>query len=86
MGQQTILRVETGKVNTVTVGEVPLQETYDLPIYDTLDLYKNIPIKINMSYAEVQDISKKNSNYSVPVSLPATPEAAAFLVHSGISL
>ena len=72
MGQQTILRVQTNKVNTVTVGVEPLQETYDLPIFETLDLYKSIPIKINKSYAEIQDISKKNSDYSVPVALPGS--------------
>lgn len=37
-----------------------------------LDLYGDIPIKINRSFAELQDIAKKNSDYSIGLSLPGS--------------
>ncbi len=81
MGQQTILRVETGKSNPVISSDgvyPPTFTTNELPVYDTLDLYKNAPIKINKSYAEVQDISKKNSDYSVPINIPGSKKNNRF--------
>ena len=81
MGQQTILRVETGKTNPVISSDgvyPPTFTTNELPVYDTLDLYKNAPIKINKSYAEVQDISKKNSDYSVPINIPGSKKNNRF--------
>jgi len=46
--------------------------------YDTLDLYDDIPIKINRSFAELQDISKKNSDYSVGLKLPGSKKNNRF--------
>ena len=71
MAQQTILRVETGRSETLT-GDVKV------PIYSTLDLYTSAPIKINKSFAEIQNIGKKNSDYSVPLSLPASKKNNRF--------
>lgn len=46
--------------------------------YDNLDLYSDIPIKINYSFAEIQDIAKRNSNYSIGLLLPGTKKNNAF--------
>jgi hypothetical protein len=46
--------------------------------YDTLDLYSDIPIKLNKSFAELQDIGKRNSDYSVGLSLPGSKKNNAF--------
>jgi hypothetical protein len=46
--------------------------------YDTLDLYDNIPIKINKSFAELQDISKRNSDYSIGLTLPGSKKNNRF--------
>ena len=46
--------------------------------YDTLDLYTDIPIKLNKSFAELQDIGKRNSDYSVGLSLPGSKKNNAF--------
>jgi hypothetical protein len=40
--------------------------------YLNLDLYDDIPIKINKSFAELGDISKKNSDISVGLKLPGS--------------
>ncbi len=40
--------------------------------YQILDLYNDIPIVINKSYSELQDISKRNSDYSIGLKLPGT--------------
>lgn len=50
------------------------------PIYETidLDLYTDIPIKINKSFSELQDISKKNSDYSIGLTLPGTKKNNIF--------
>ena len=37
-----------------------------------LDLYKNEPVLLSLSFAELQDITKKNSNYSKAFSLPGS--------------
>ena len=49
-------------------------------IYDTinLDLYNDIPIKIDKSFAELQDISKRNSDFSIGLSLPGSKTNNAF--------
>jgi hypothetical protein len=79
MGQQTILRVETGKDNEVIIIDpISGDRTVEVPVYDTLDLYSSVPIKINKSYAEVQDIAKKNSDYSVPIALPGSKKNNRF--------
>lgn len=46
--------------------------------YDYLDLYDDIPIKLNKSFAELQDIGKRNSDYSVGLSLPGSKKNNAF--------
>lgn len=46
--------------------------------YDTLDLYGDIPIKINKSFAELQDIGKKNSDFSVNLKLPGSKKNNRF--------
>ena len=46
--------------------------------YDFLDLYSDIPITINKSFAEIQDISKRNSDYSVGVKLPGSKKNNRF--------
>lgn len=46
--------------------------------YDFLDLYSDIPININKSFAEIQDISKRNSDYSVGVKLPGSKKNNRF--------
>ena len=65
--QQTVLRVQTN--NTKTGG---------IPIFEFLDLYSSIPITINKSFAELGDIGKRNSDYSVGVLLPGTKKNNAF--------
>ena len=40
--------------------------------FDYLDTYSSIPIQITRSYAELQDISTKNSDVSINVTLPGT--------------
>jgi len=37
-----------------------------------LDLYQDEPVNVNLSFAELQDITKKNSNYSQSFSIPGT--------------
>jgi len=40
--------------------------------YTYLDLYKNEPVFLSLSFAELQDITKKNSNFSKSFSLPGS--------------
>lgn len=47
-------------------------------LYDNLDLYSSIPIKINRSYAELQDISKRNSDYSYNIQIPGSKKNNTF--------
>jgi hypothetical protein len=46
--------------------------------YDFLDLYSDVPIKLNKSFAELQDISKKNSDYSIGLTLPGSKKNNRF--------
>tara|TARA_R110000868_G_scaffold112482_3_gene302824 strand:- start:6071 stop:11113 length:5043 start_codon:yes stop_codon:yes gene_type:complete len=78
MAQQTILRVETGRTKFLNATGVISDTTISVPVYSTLDLYTSAPIKINKSFAEIQDIDKKNSDYSVPLSLPASKKNNRF--------
>lgn len=66
--QQTVLRVLTNIPGSLS-GTTQ---------YDFLDLYGDIPIKINKSFAELQDISKKNSDYSIGLLLPGSKKNNAF--------
>ena len=66
--QQTVLRVKTNIPGTIS-GTTK---------FEVLDLYNDVPIKINRSYAELQDISKKNSDYSIGISLPGSKKNNRF--------
>jgi hypothetical protein len=66
--QQTILRVQIDNVNILT----------GITEYETLDLYSDIPIKINKSIAEIEDISKRNSDYSIGLALPGSKKNNRF--------
>jgi len=67
--QQTILRVKFDNVTTTYTG---------ITQYEILDIYSTIPIKINRSYAELQDIGKKNSDYSIGIQLPGSKKNNRF--------
>jgi hypothetical protein len=67
--QQTVLRVQTTIPNVTISGATQ---------YTFLDLYSDIPIKINKSIAEIQDISKKNSDLSIGLSLPGSKKNNRF--------
>ena len=68
--QQTVLRVQTNQVDfTGYDSNNDLTPQYK---FTNLDLYSDIPIKINKSFAEIQDISKKNSDYSIGLSIPGS--------------
>lgn len=66
--QQTVLRVQIDNKNNVS----------ELLQYEFLDLYTNIPIKVNKSFAELQDVGKKNSDYSINFALPGTKKNNRF--------
>ena len=55
--QQTVLRVKTNIPGTIS----------GTTLYEFLDLYGDVPIKINRSFAELQDIGKKNSDFSIGI-------------------
>lgn len=66
--QQTVLRVQTNNAYSTT----------GITQYEFLDLYGDVPIKINKSYAELQDIGKRNSDYSIGLTLPGSKKNNAF--------
>jgi len=66
--QQTVLRVQ--KINAFA--------TTGITQYEFLDLYSSIPITINKSFAELGDIGKRNSDYSVGVLLPGSKKNNVF--------
>jgi hypothetical protein len=66
--QQTVLRVQTNIPGLIS-GSTQ---------YDFLDLYGDIPIKINKSFAELQDIAKRNSDFSIGLSLPGSKKNNRF--------
>ena len=51
---------------------------YTPTTYENLDLYSDIPIKINKSFAELQDIGKRNSDFSVNLTLPGSKKNNRF--------
>lgn len=61
--QQTVLRVQTNIPHPTITGQTE---------FTFLDLYSDIPIRINKSFSELQDIAKKNSDYSIGLSLPGS--------------
>ena len=66
--QQTVLRVQTN-----IPGQISGSTTYEF-----LDLYSSIPISINKSFAELGDIGKRNSDFSVGVLLPGSKKNNRF--------
>ena len=66
----------TGNTNNVP----PSSPSFWNPItqYEFLDLYGDIPIRLNKSVAELQDIGKKNSDYSVGLMLPGSKKNNRF--------
>jgi len=79
--QQTVLRVETNIVDfiyQVPIPAPPFSEDRNQYQYTTLDLYGDIPIKINKSIAEIQDISKRNSDLSIGLTLPGSKKNNRF--------
>ena len=67
--QQTVLRVLTN------IPSIDVSGTF---AYEFLDLYDDVPIKINKSVAELQDIAKKNSDYSIGLTLPGSKKNNRF--------
>jgi hypothetical protein len=65
---------------TFSIYFVPNNQLVDfsVPTYDFLDLYDDIPITINKSFAEIEDISKRNSDYSVGLKLPGSKKNSRF--------
>ena len=79
--QQTVLRVETNIIDftyRVPIPAPPFFEDRDQNKFTTLDLYSDIPIKINKSIAEIQDISKRNSDLSIGLTLPGSKKNNRF--------
>jgi hypothetical protein len=66
--QQTVLRVQFDNVNSIT----------GITQYEFLDIYSSIPLLINKSFAELGDIGKRNSDYSVGVLLPGSKKNNKF--------
>lgn len=48
---------------------------------NSVDLYEDEPIYYELSFAEIQDISKKNSGFTKTFNLPGTPENNRFFNH-----
>ena len=72
------------KIRIVLSGYVNVGSLFFIPTttpvfkYDFLDLYSSVPIKINRSFAELQDISKRNSDYSIGIQLPGSKKNNRF--------
>ena len=66
--QQTVLRVQSNQ------PDLPGGITQ----YEFLDLYSSIPIKLNISFAELQDIGSKNSDYSLGLQIPGSKKNNRF--------
>jgi hypothetical protein len=55
-----------------------VSNSFEIEQYDFLDLYDDIPLTINRSFAELQDISKRNSDYSIGIKLPGSKKNNRF--------
>jgi len=66
--QQTVLRVQTNIPGSIS-GQTE---------YQVLDIYSSIPLSINKSFAELGDIGKRNSDFSVGVLLPGSKTNNSF--------
>ena len=69
-----------GGTTRIIAYVVPDEQTAPPAIktFDSLDIYGDIPIKLNKSFAEIQDISKRNSDYSVGIQLPGSKKNNRF--------
>lgn len=67
--QQTVLRVQSNIPHLTISGATQ---------FTNLDLYSDIPIKINKSIADIQDIAKRNSDFSIGLSLPGSKKNNRF--------
>jgi hypothetical protein len=64
---------------TFNVFFIPDDEPVNqLITYEILDTYTSVPIQINKSFAELEDISKRNSDYSVGLLLPGSKKNNRF--------
>lgn len=74
----TFTQLITG-LSTYEVYFVPDKVPVD-PIqqYEILDTYSDVPIKINKSFAELEDISKRNSDYSIGITIPGSKKNNRF--------
>jgi hypothetical protein len=70
--------IPTGATMSYYVLPDDTTEFSEVLSYDTLDLYTDIPLKLNKSFAELQDIGKRNSDYSVGLALPGSKKNNAF--------
>jgi uncharacterized delta-60 repeat protein len=68
----------TGNTVSFNVSSNDSFQNNQLLTYDNLDLYGDIPIKINKSFAELQDISKRNSDYSIGLTIPGSKKNNKF--------
>ena len=55
--------------------------TDDYTGYQSIDLYKDEPIFYELSFAEIQDISKKNSGFTKSFNIPGTTKNNRFFNH-----
>ena len=67
----------TSSFNVYFIGN-QTTTNFTVPKFDFLDLYDDIPLKINKSFAELQDIAKRNSDYSIGVRLPGSKKNNRF--------
>ena len=66
-------RIRIQLTNAVTVSSIIFTSVATPTFkYEALDLYNSVPIKIVKSYAELTDISKKNTDYSYNIQLPGS--------------
>jgi hypothetical protein len=72
----TYRSLESSNVNNNPISSPSYWDPVTL--FDTLDLYTDIPIKINKSFSEIQDISKRNSDYTIGLSIPGSKKNNRF--------
>lgn len=66
--QQTTLRVKVNNASSTT----------GITQYEILDLYTSIPILVSRSYAELQNISQRNSDYTYNIQIPGSKKNNRF--------
>lgn len=65
-------------IGSYSVFITPLEEEIKFEEFDYLDLYDGIPIRINKSYAELQNVGARNSDFSIGLRLPGTKKNNRF--------